>query len=178
PKTSDDQPGLLYEGLDYKAIGEYADYTLLMTYEYGYTYGPPMAVSPINEVERVLEYAVTRIPHEKILMGVPNYGYDWPLPYVRGTTKADTIGNVEAVELAWNVGADISFDETAQSPFYGYYADNIEHVVWFEDAKSIDAKLRLAARYDLAGVSYWNIMKFFPQNWLVANSLYDIRTEI
>lgn len=39
PKVSDDQPGLLYEGIDYRAIGEAADSVFLMTYEWGYKYG-------------------------------------------------------------------------------------------------------------------------------------------
>lgn len=64
-----------------------------------------MAVAPLNMVRRVAEYALTQIPKEKIILGIPNYGYDWPLPYVRGTTKARTIGNVEAVQLAISHGA-------------------------------------------------------------------------
>jgi len=38
PKTSTDQPGLLYRGHDYSAIGRAADKVLPMTYEWGYTY--------------------------------------------------------------------------------------------------------------------------------------------
>lgn len=84
PKTSADQKGVLYEGKDYRALGAAADHVLLMTYEWGYTYGPPMAVAPLNQVRRVVEYAVTEIPPQKIDLGIPNYGYDWPLPFVRG----------------------------------------------------------------------------------------------
>ena len=100
PKTSADQTGLLYEGKDYPALGAVADSVLLMTYEWGYTYGPPMAVAPLNKVREVVDYAVTEIPPEKINLGIPNYGYDWPLPFVRGVTKASTLGNIQAVELA------------------------------------------------------------------------------
>ena len=46
PKTSADQRGDLYEGHDYRLLGEAADFVFLMTYEWGYTYGPPMAVAP------------------------------------------------------------------------------------------------------------------------------------
>ena len=99
PKTSAGQAGLLYEGKDYRALGEAADHVLLMTYEWGYTYGPPMAVAPVNQVRRVVEYALTEIPAEKVDLGIPNYGYDWPLPFERGVTKATTVGNVEAVQL-------------------------------------------------------------------------------
>src|SRR5699024_3376929 len=81
PKTSSTQKGLVYEAHDYGAHGEIVDFTVLMTYEWGYSAGPPMAVSPINEVRRVLEYALTEIPANKILVGQNLYGYDWTLPF-------------------------------------------------------------------------------------------------
>jgi spore germination protein len=74
PKISADQPGLLYVAHDYPLHGRLLDHVIIMTYEWGYTYGPPMAIAPINQVKRVLDYAVTAIPSEKILMGMPNYG--------------------------------------------------------------------------------------------------------
>lgn len=176
PKTSEDQPGQLYEGHDYGALGQVANYVLLMTYEWGYTAGPPMAVAPLNKVEEVLRYAVTVIERDKIFMGIPNYGYNWTLPFVPGVSKAPSIGNVAAVELAGEVGAYIQFDPVAQAPHFNYFDTQWqEHEVWFEDARSIQAKLALANQYGFQGVSYWNLMKFFPQNWLVLNALYNIR---
>ena len=143
PKTSDNQPGLLYGGKDYALLGEAADKVLLMTYEWGYTYGPPMAVAPIHKVEEVVQYALTRIPAERINMGIPNYGYDWPLPYERGVTKARTLGNVEAVRLAIDKQAEIMFDQTAMSPYFHYEENGILHEVWFEDVRSLQAKFGL-----------------------------------
>lgn len=167
PKTSDDQPGLLYEGKDYALLGEAADEVLLMTYEWGYTYSQPMAVAPINNVRRVVEYALTRIPNEKINLGIPNYGYDWPLPYEKGVTRATTIGNVEAVTIAANNGAEIQFDETAMSPFFNYTKNGIAHEVWFEDVRSMQAKFNLVEEYGLRGMGYWQIMRLFRANWLL-----------
>ena len=100
-----------------------------MTYEWGYTYGPPMAVAPLSMVRRVVDYAVTEIAPGKIDLGIPNYGYDWPLPFVRGETAATTIGNVEAVRLAVRYNAVIQFDETAQSPYFYYENEGITHEV-------------------------------------------------
>ena len=175
PKTNAEQKGLLYEAHDYKGLGAAANYVLLMTYEWGFSQGPPMAVAPIFKVDEVLKYAVTEIPREKIFMGMPNYGYDWTLPFIKGVTKAPSIGNLQAVELAQKVGATIQYDEKSQAPFFNYYDENWkEHEVWFEDARSVRAKLNLANSYQLNGVSYWNLMRFFPQNWLVLNSLYNI----
>ena len=174
PKTSRDQAGLLYSAHDYAAHGAAADYVILMTYEWGYTYGPAMAVAPIHMVGRVLDYAVTEIPPRKILMGIPNYGYDWTLPFVQGTA-ARPLTNVGAVTLAGTVGAEIRFDARAQSPYFNYTAnDGKRHEVWFEDARSLDAKYRLVSEYGLAGVSFWNLNQLFPANFLVLSNLYDV----
>lgn len=175
PKIAADQPGLLYEAHDYPVHGALVDHVILMTYEWGYTYGPPMAVAPINEVRRVLSYAVTAIPRQKILMGIPNYGYNWTLPFVEGS-RAVTISNTGAVDLARRVGARIQYDEKSQAPFFNYFDDQgREHVVWFDDARSIEARLRLLNQFNLGGASYWTIGRFFPQNWLVLSSLFDVR---
>ena len=174
PKAKADQMGDFYESHDYLGIGEASNYVLLMTYEWGYAFGPPMAVAPLNQVERVVEYGVSVIPVQKIFLGIPNYGYDWHLPYKKGETKAKKITNVEAVNNAVDFGSYIIFDETSQAPFYNYTKNETEHVVWFEDARSVEAKLNLAHRYRLYGASYWNVMEWFPQNWLVLNSQYDI----
>ncbi|WP_343208149.1 glycosyl hydrolase family 18 protein [Anaerolentibacter hominis] len=175
PKTSADQPGLLYEAHNYREIGERADMVLLMTYEWGYTYGPPMAVAPINQVRRVLEYGVSEIPPSKILMGIPNYGYDWALPYIRGESRAFSIGNEEALSIAAEHNAVIEFDPAAMSPYF-YYSDGngTPHVVWFEDARSIQAKYELIHEFQVLGPSYWNIMRPFRQNWTILSEMFGI----
>lgn len=174
PKTSADQTGLLYEGKDYPALGAAADYVLLMTYEWGYTYGPPMAVAPLNKVREVVEYAITEIPPEKINLGIPNYGYDWPLPFVRGETRAETLGNVQAVQRAVMNNAPILYDEVAQAPYYNYLSGNTEHEVWFEDVRSMNGTFDLVEEYRLRGASYWTIMQLFRANWLLLGQRFEI----
>lgn len=173
PKISADQQGILYEAHDYRAQGEIADYVIIMTYEWGYTFGPPLAVSPINEVRRVLDYAVTEIPPEKILMGMPNYGYDWTLPYMRGTA-AQSIGLAEAADLAVRTGSEIQYDELAQTPYFNYTENGTRHVVWFDDPRSITAKLGLINEYGLAGASWWTVNRCYVPNWLITQGLFDI----
>lgn len=165
PKTSANQPGVLYEGKDYAALGKVADSVLLMTYEWGYKYSAPMAVAPINKVREVLDYAVTEIDPTKINLGIPNYGYDWPLPYREGITTAKTIGNVEAIQLAIVYGAEVMYDEVAQTPYFNYTSEGVEHEVWFEDVRSLQAKMNLVEEYNLRGISYWQIMQLMRSNW-------------
>ncbi len=175
PKISAEQRGILYEAHDYAVQGEIADYVIVMTYEWGYTFGPPLAVSPINEVRRVLDYAVTEIPPEKILMGMPNYGYDWTLPYMRGTA-ARSVGLTEAIELAQRYGAEIRFDEAAQTPYFNYTtAEGESHVVWFDDPRSIRAKLELINEYGIAGASWWTVNRCYLPAWLIMQELFEIQ---
>src|SRR5699024_5331879 len=119
PKLSADQEGVLYEAHDYRAHGEIADMVVLMTYEWGYTYSPPMAVSPLNQVRQVVEYAVTEIPPEKILLGQNLYGYDWTLPFVEGGPGATAVSPQQAIEIARTANAAIQYDEEAQAPKIG-----------------------------------------------------------
>lgn len=175
PKVSQDQQGTLYEAHDYRLLGENADLVFLMTYEWGYTYGPPMAVAPLPNVRRVLEYAITEIPTDKIFLGIPNYGYNWKLPYIKGESKAVTLGNVTAVNLAVSKGSEILYDEVSQSPYF-YYTDpeGIERVVWFEDVRSLNGKFGLVAENPIRGCGYWNLMRPFPQNYLLLNAMFNI----
>ena len=134
-----------------------------------------MAVAPLPNVRSVLDYAVTEIPPEKIFLGIPNYGYDWPLPFVQGTTRAQSISNQYAIELAIRYHIAIQYDETAQSPFIHYTdASGTVHEVWFEDARSMAAKLNLIAEYGFKGAGFWNLMRPFSQTWQVLNGLYKI----
>lgn len=174
PKTSAQQRGVLYEGKDYRALGKIVDHALIMTYEWGYTYGPPLAVAPLNQVRRVVEYAVTEIEPAKLDLGIPNYGYDWPLPYERGVTAATPIGNVQAVQIAIRQGVSIQFDELAQSPFFTYEADGIQHEVWFEDVRSIQQKFNLIKEFGLGGCGYWQIMRWWRANWKLLTKNYYV----
>lgn len=108
-------------------------------------------------------------------MGVPNYAYDWVLPYEKGVTRATTIGNVDAVQIAAENNASIQYNETAQTPWFRYIKNGIEHEVWFEDVRSIQAKMLLAASHQLRGVTYWNLLRPFRANWLLLGELLNVK---
>ncbi|SDD76193.1 spore germination protein [Paenibacillus sp. UNCCL117] len=175
PKTSASQTGAWYTAHDYKAHGEIADFVVIMTYEWGYSGGPPMPVSPIGPVRQVLEYALTEMPGAKIMMGQNLYGYDWTLPYVAGGAYARAVSPQEAIRLARTHNARIEYDDKAQAPHFTYW-DNAgrEHIVWFEDARSIQAKFDLLKELGLWGISYWKLGLPFPQNWLLLEDNFKI----
>lgn len=175
PKTSSTQTGIVYEAHDYAAHGEIADFVILMTYEWGYSAGPPMAVSPINEVRKVVDYALTQMPADKIILGQNLYGYDWTLPFVAGGPYARAVSPQQAIQLARENNASISYDTVAQAPFFQYTAaDGKTHEVWFEDARSIQAKFNLIEEKQLRGIAYWKLGLSFPQNWLLLTDQFTI----
>lgn len=175
PKTSATQVGQWYEAHDYKAHGEIVDFVVIMTYEWGYSGGPAMAVSPIRPVRQVLEYAITEIPANKILMGQNLYGYDWTLPFVEGSV-AKALSPQQAILLAAKENVAIEYDTKAQAPFFRYVDDNNkQHEVWFEDARSIQAKFNLIKELNLRGMSYWKLGLSFPQNWLLIIDNFNVR---
>ena len=175
PKTSATQTGQWYEAHDYAAHGEIADFVVLMTYEWGYSYGPPMAVSPIDQVRNVVDYALTVIPADKILLGQNLYGYDWTLPFVQGGEAARAVSPQQAIAIARENNAVIQYDTSAQAPFFTYTdAEGNEHEVWFEDARSIQAKFDMIRELDLLGIAYWKLGLAFPQNWLLLDDQFTI----
>lgn len=176
PKTSAEQKGAWYEAHDYKAHGEIADFVVLMTYEWGYSGGPPRAVSPIGPVRNVVEYALSVMPAEKIFLGQNTYGYDWTLPYEKGGEYAEALSPQKAIRRARENNVPIKFDKEAQAPFYTYTdAEGNKHEVWFEDARSIQAKFDLVKELGLKGVSYWKLGLPFPQNWLLIQEQFDVQ---
>jgi spore germination protein len=177
PKYRANQKGLLYEAHDYPVHGKFADRVVIMTYEWGYTYGPALPVAPINRVMDVIDYAVTAIPSKKILMGIPNYGYDFKVPHVEGQA-ADSVSNNEAVDIAIRVGAEIKYDEEAQTPYFDYVEGTQKHRVYFEDPRSIAAKIQLAIEFQLGGLNYWTLKDFFPQNWVLVDYYLNVIKKI
>ncbi|RJS59813.1 LysM peptidoglycan-binding domain-containing protein [Bacillus sp. PK3_68] len=175
PKTSANQKGLLYEAHDYEAHGRIVDFVILMTYEWGYRFGPPQAISPLNQIRRVLDYAVSVIPRNKIFFGFQIYARDWLLPHQQGQ-EAQTFDMQEAIRRAVRYEAPIQYDSASQSPFYRYTdQQGRTHEVWFEDARSAQAKFDVVKDYNLRGISYWVLGYPFPQNWLLLQSNFRIR---
>ncbi|MBE1554220.1 LysM peptidoglycan-binding domain-containing protein [Sporosarcina limicola] len=176
PKTSDVKTGI-YGAHDYAAHGKIVDFVSLMTYEWGYTYSDPQAVSPIKPVQEVVEYAVSQIPRDKIFLGQNLYGYDWSQPYPsQGGVAAKALSPQQAIAIAVRQNADIQYDYVAQAPHFKYTDDKgVHHEVWFEDARSIQAKFDLIKQFKLRGIMYWKLGLAFPQNWLLLQDNFKIR---
>lgn len=171
-------PGTTYLNINYTTLAQTVDYILLLSYNWGLTYGPPAAVTPVNIVRRNLDFAVTQMPSDKLFLGVPIIGYDWSLSTDNNYAVANALNSDAAILLASDVNAVIQFDEEAMAPFFTYTSrdnnTNVNHIVWFKDARSIDVLFSLIPEYNLTGAAIWNIMHFFKQMWFIVNTQYEI----
>lgn len=161
PKEQENSEALLCAAHDYAVHGALADRVVLLTYDWGYSGSAPQAVSPVNRIARVLDYACKLIPPGKLLLGLSNYGYNWNLPWRLGDS-ASPISHSSAVNLAISLGAEIKFDSAFQASYFSYCdSGGQRHMVWFEDLRSLLARLKLLDSYGLAGICQWAVNRIY-----------------
>lgn len=140
-------------GYDYARLGAAADRVVIMAYDQHHAGGLPGPVAGLDWAERVVRFAVSQIPREKLLLGLGAYGYDWP-PW--GKARALTLQ--QALSLAQGLGLTLKRDPVAAVPYFRYRdAAGLEHQVWYEDEESLARKAALAAKYGLKGVAVWRL---------------------
>lgn len=168
-------PGANDAGIDYVSLGKAANFTELRTFQWEQSQMPPAAISPFDKTSEMLTRITSMIERGTILLGLPNFGYDWTLPYIQGKTAAEMISNTEAADRAKRTGAKVQYDDVVQSPYY-FYNDSAgaKHIVWYDDERSFGAKLELVNDFDLAGISIWTIMNPFPAGIKAMNGMFEI----
>ncbi|GLB60767.1 LysM peptidoglycan-binding domain-containing protein [Cytobacillus sp. NCCP-133] len=169
-KTEDIPTNRIIGAYDYRAIGAASDIVAVMTMDYGYPTGPPNPIAPVWWVEEVIKYSITQIRPKKLQIALPLYGYDWRT--ADNLTRAYSMLSIQ--NMALEAGAIIQYDLFAASPWFKYWRGAEEHIVWFEDIRSITEKYNLIDRYNLFGVTYWQLSLSFPQNWEYLNENFTI----
>ncbi|WP_255361604.1 MULTISPECIES: glycosyl hydrolase family 18 protein [unclassified Candidatus Frackibacter] len=139
---------------DYQTVGNYADQVIIMGYDYHWCGGSPGPIAPIYWLEDVIKYSLLEIPKEKLILGLPTYGYDWEL---ESNNFAQALSYSEIMKLLSKYDVDYYWDEEAATSYFKYQSVEEEHIVWFENLKSIKKKLDLIRKYELGGVVFWRL---------------------
>jgi spore germination protein len=167
-----------FEKVDYAVLERLSRNIIFMDYQWATNTNPPSPITSIHETDIFLNYISGFIPSMKVVIGLAAIGYDWELPFAAGLSSVYCLTPERAVDLARNVGAEIQFDEVSQTPFFTYMVNKggnqLAHIVWFIDARTINALLDLILKYALRGIGIWNITIYNPQLWLIINSQYEI----
>jgi spore germination protein len=166
------------EQIDYSILSNYVDEMMFLKFTWGSNTDPPAPVSNINHIRALINNIITEVSTDKVAVGKQMIGYDWQLPYVPGSSRAASLALNSIVDLAYQVGAVIQFDEESQTPYLFYNqvitGSIIEHIIWFIDARSIVALDQLIVEYGLNGSGVWNIMEYYQPLWTVINSNFNV----
>lgn len=166
PAKTADNPQHGYSGaFDYAELGKHVDQLVIMAYDQHYRTGPAGPIAAADWVEAVVEYAVSQVPSSKIVLGIPNYGYDWPKSGIASATTYD-----QTMQLAAREGASIKWHNEYKVPYFTYGSGR---QVWFENRYSIKYKLELVNQYKLHGIALWRLGQEDPGIWQVINSTLE-----
>lgn len=144
------------------SLNEVVDLVFLMGYDYHWSgseeTGP---VSPIDapylDIADSLEILSAYYPKEKIVLGLPLYGYDWPAascePYARTLGEGSYVPYSEIVQNLTRYG--VRWDPLGHSPWIAYRAGSACRQVWFENMTSLAARIDYALRKGYGGVGFW-----------------------
>jgi len=159
---------------DYLGIGQAADVVRIMGYDLHWFGGEPGPIASADWIDRVLAYAVSTIPKNKIVLGVPTYGYDWPLgPGQQG--KGVTYNY--AISTASRFNAPI-IEDAQQGPHFTYTANEVDHEVWFIDATFFATLLDLVNYYDINGIVIWYLGSEDPKIYDVIQAKFQANMQI
>lgn len=175
PKYSDEVEK--YRAYDYKTFSQITDFVAIKNFELFWMEEEPGAAMPVEELIKTLNYAVSLMPSDKIILGIQIVARDWVLPH-KEDMKAEVISMQEAMNRAYRYNAQILYDKNSQAPYF-FYHDIMgrKHVIWFEDARSILAKFDIIKQYGLRGISLWILGYPFPQIWDLIEENFKIIKE-
>lgn len=146
--SADDWVGAL--GHDYEGLGRVADEVRVMAYDFHFAGSGPGAITPLNDLRDVLGFAIRHIPKDKLVVGLPMYGYDWPeggrgepIQYEDGVRRLATGG--------------MKRDEGSGELVGEYVRDGVMHEVWFNDSESVRAKINFAKEFGIYKFIFWRI---------------------
>jgi spore germination protein YaaH len=149
-----------YTEYNYSELAKHADYIQIMTYDFHYATSAPGAIAPLNWVRRVMRYAVSRIPSEKILMGIPYYGREWRLSGGKWTSRAVSLATAlrKAQKYGVSLRRETAGGDSVGIPWFQYIDENsVEWTVYYDDGLSWREKLKVVKQYNLGGVGAWSM---------------------
>ncbi|MBX6350792.1 MAG: S-layer homology domain-containing protein [Clostridia bacterium] len=152
-KTADMPTNSLVGVYDYRALGQIADYVMIMTYDYHWSGGPPGPIAPISWVRNVLSYATGQMPAQKIFVGIPTYAYLWP----QGGGRALATAAWDAADQAARHGATPTRVPEGEVTFTARLDDGRTYTAYYNDTTAILQKIALVGDYGLAGAIMWRL---------------------
>jgi cellulose synthase/poly-beta-1,6-N-acetylglucosamine synthase-like glycosyltransferase/spore germination protein YaaH/peptidoglycan/xylan/chitin deacetylase (PgdA/CDA1 family) len=158
---------------DYKYFAAQTDAIILMNYDFHWTSSPAGPIAPQDWFQRNIDNILKVIPANKIVMGIADYGYDWPAKTKQDPNPiAQSISFQQGVVTAVESGADITYDPDTFNLHYSYERDNRLHSVWMLDGVTAYNQLRASERAGVAGTALWRLGMEDPSIWTIWDAIH------
>ncbi|MCL4384245.1 glycosyl hydrolase family 18 protein [Patescibacteria group bacterium] len=144
---------------DWPSLSQSADQIRLMAYDWHDNTSSAGPISPLPEYEKALEMATAQIPKEKIIVGLPTYGYDWV------NSKGEALQYDQMIQRLKNLKVSNQRDPDSAELVASYWDKLTPHTVWFEDATSMEVKVKIAKSYGLTNFIIWRLGGEDPGIW-------------
>lgn len=160
------------EPYDRKALAEIADYMVVMAYDQHWGSSDKAgSVAQYKWVEGSVNVLFRNIPNKKMILGVPLYTRIWKEAGGKVTSK--TISMDEVARIIAAKGLKPVWDKESQQNYIEYQENNADYKIWIEDANSLEKKVSLVNKYNLAGVGSWRLGFETPNIWDVISKELD-----
>src|SRR5438128_2599556 len=153
---------------DYGFYGKVCDAVVVMNYDQHWpTSGPGPIASQEWFIDNLHELLKV-IPPQKMIVGIANYGYDWPEPNKQSHPTAKDMSVQEALLHAYESEAQVELDPASLNPHYSYSDDSDRvHQVWFLDAVTAYNQMRAAERLGVQGTALWRLGSSDSSIWKI-----------
>lgn len=145
---------------DYYRIADRADRVFVMAYDQHWSTGTPGPVASLSWCSKIMEFALSAVPHEKLVMGIPLYGRAW---YNR--RESCSISSGQAGTLLAKKSAIREY--TAENGIKITFSDS-DVIVFFDNMDATREKLLLYRRY-VDSVGFWRLGMDKPELWREIN---------
>lgn len=154
---------------DWNEISLYADQIRIMAYDYTFARSKfPGPIGPLNWIDEVLKYAVTKVNPEKLILGIHLYSYEWkgdtnePLPFI-ANYMGNSNGSVDASSYVYSQVKNILKDHDGNAykfegeEVFEYKKDGIYRSLVYISPQGVLDRTDLAMKYKLGGVVFWRL---------------------
>jgi spore germination protein YaaH len=150
-------------GYDYRSLGRAADFLVLMAYDQHTPLTPPGPVAGYNWVKAALDYAVQRVPPYKLVLGIPFYGREWA--ETAGGTTSHSLAYKDLEAVLQDPSSERHWDDISHTSWFEWREGETVRTAWFDDARSLREKMKLARLYHLRGYAAWRLGVEDPDFW-------------
>lgn len=161
PQTGKPTDRAVAKGYDLKALAAGTDALKIMAYDFHNQNSNPGAITPFKDLTDVLTYTKSILSPEKVILGLPTYGYDWEA----NKKPAEAVSFQQAQDRIKTNGGQTKRDPESNSLTGSYKINGKEHIIWFEDAETINKMIALARSFGIYQFSFWRVGIEDPALW-------------